>query len=241
MTRFLFILFCATACHAQLIGPGAAGTTGKSGNLTTAVTLSAGGNAGFTRFTNSPLGTWTDYLLTNDVESGSLMLVAVTYGDASQTVSVSDNVGDSFTFVVKTNSGTHMFAELWYAKNAIGGTAVRTTVHITGAGQYGRAGIWVASGCSQISPLDQFATGIQSAGNALTHDITTTSAKTIGVCVVGNFNGASATPQASWTEDFDSNEFAEFQHILYTVTGTYHGSAAMSGTPENVAVAGWFK
>jgi hypothetical protein len=246
MTKWIMVLLLVTsACHAQLIGPGAINTVGKSGNLKPLVGQAAGGPPAFVRGTNSATGNPSASTRTVDiqVESGSLVAVYCGWDDADRTCTVTDSQSNPYTSIVKTNQSSQTFTELFYAKNVTGQNPLTITMTLSAA-QFCRMHVMIASGCDTSSPLDKFASGSGNNTAPLTHDITTTAANEIAFVGISNFNAQTETPQASWTElsvGWDTTDGFESQYIVYSSTGTYHGGATASGTCQWAICGAWFK
>lgn len=181
------------------------------------------------------------------VTAGNTLVVAVSWVNADDTITVDDTIGNSFTGLTKEYSSTLLKGcQIFYAKNITGGSDT-ITVHTPAGGSalnFPATGIWQFSGLSASAPLDKQSITNSDAAPvtvAVCPSVTTTSANEALVCVITVF-GNTVSPQASWTEDGEgANLGQEFQHRIVSSTGTYHGEGTLGGSDNFTMAFATFK
>lgn len=241
---FLFLLLLLSVSsfivYGQLTGPSSI-TKVFTKNVIYAnpSTVVGGGNPSFVAFitnNSAALTTATTSTLTNDMSAGDTLVVAVYWESAAATISITNTSVDTFNSYTNVSVAGALFCEMWVAKNCAAGTGVITTVNLGTSHNTVITVAWRISGASTTAPVDQRAVGSDggSAGGGITETVTTTQAIEV-LCYIGaNFSSASSTPQASWTEDRDSNG-VEFQHFTTSVSGNYFGTNDWAITDAMIA------
>jgi RHS repeat-associated protein len=102
--------------------------------------------------------------------NGNTIIVGVTYGNADQTLSVTDSEGNVFTQAVKTYDASHnQGCAIFYATNIAGGVRDTIAVNFTSLEAYLALGVHEYSGVAPSSALD-VVSGNLGEGNILTSD-----------------------------------------------------------------------
>jgi len=179
----------------------------------------------------------------SNINGGNLIVAVVRMSSASQTVSITDTLGNVYTRAVSQvqSSDGHQL-HIFYAKNVAGGTNT-VTASFSSVNNHPWIAVYEFSGLSRTNPLDQTAhsQGYGSAPNS-GPTATTSSANELVMSAIGmpaSFTGsvAAGNGYAMGQQDAGTSRAAS-QTAVSTATGSFAGTAGLSyGTSWSSVVA----
>lgn len=160
--------------------------------------------------------------------------VSASGGGGTIITGITDNAGNIYAeagTALSTDTAGNAMADIWYAKNSVGG-ATTITVNTSPSGVSGGAVIWEISGADPDSPLDQTAVlNSQAAASSLAGaPVTITSASEM-IISVANTQGTITGIASGNAFTSDSNLAGDgWAHFISTTLGTY--SAQWTANPS---------
>lgn len=200
-----------------------------------------GGTPAFVDGTNGVPATSATFIkMTNNVATGNSICIGVGWEDADRTWSCSDNQGNTYTAMSKTNQSSQPWGQMFRAINVTGASPLIITLtnNSASASAFIKCGMIEMSG---VTALDAEAVaGIGTDNLPDTDNITTANAVEILVCFITNYEGQTCLPQTLWTESYEGSGF-EMQYIVTAATGTFEGSGTLLGSANHTCFMAGFK
>lgn len=178
--------------------------------------------------------------LTNNVATGNTVVVGLGFEETDFQWTASDNQGNTYTAMTKTNQSSVMWGQMFRAVNVTGASPLIITLTNNSASdsRFIKAGMFELSG---ITALDAEATAGNGTDNLPdTGNVTTVNNVEVLICIVTNYGGHACTPQTDWTEAYDANGF-EMQYRVTSATGTFEGAGTLAGSANHTALMAAFK
>jgi hypothetical protein len=179
--------------------------------------------------------------------SGNLILAFVRMSTTTQTVTLKDSAGNTYTQAVaqvQTADGSQI--HLFYAKNVLGAAANTVTATFSSTNNHPWLAIYEYKGLNITNPLDQTASAQGSSTTASSGaTATTTSANELVFAATGLPSSYTGTPTAgsgyAFLEKNPTGSPAANESELATSTGTYNGTFTLSASANWSALVATFK